>query len=77
MKSRKGVELLSRMVREELAEHEHPELAERVEPYRAGYTPQQRRALEERLMRGELRAVITTTRSSWASTSASSTPPWS
>ncbi len=59
MKSRKGVELLSRMVREELAEH--PELAERVEPYRAGYTPQQRRALEERLMRGELRAVITTT----------------
>jgi DEAD/DEAH box helicase domain-containing protein len=59
MKSRKGVELLSRMVREEL--HEHPELAERVEPYRAGYTPQQRRALEERLMRGELRAVITTT----------------
>jgi DEAD/DEAH box helicase domain-containing protein len=58
MKSRKGVELLSRMVREELAEH--PELAERVEPYRAGYTPQQRRALEERLTRGELRAVITT-----------------
>jgi DEAD/DEAH box helicase domain-containing protein len=59
MKSRKGVELLSRMVREELAEQ--PELAERVEPYRAGYTPQQRRALEERLTRGELRAVITTT----------------
>jgi DEAD/DEAH box helicase domain-containing protein len=58
MKSRKGVELLSRMVREEL--HDHPELAERVEPYRAGYTPQQRRALEERLTRGELRAVITT-----------------
>ncbi len=59
MKSRKGVELLSRMVREEL-QGEHPELAERVEPYRAGYTPQQRRALEERLTKGELRAVITT-----------------
>jgi len=58
MKSRKGVELLSRMVREEL--RDHPELAERVEPYRAGYTPQQRRALEERLTQGELRAVITT-----------------
>ena len=29
-------------------------------PYRAGYTPQQRRELEGRLMRGELRAVITT-----------------
>jgi DEAD/DEAH box helicase domain-containing protein len=61
MKSRKGVELLSRMVREELQGAGHPELAERVEPYRAGYTPQQRRALEERLMGGELRAVITTT----------------
>jgi DEAD/DEAH box helicase domain-containing protein len=58
MKSRKGVELLSRMTREEL--REHPELASAVEPYRAGYTPQQRRALEERLTRGELRAVITT-----------------
>ena len=29
-------------------------------PYRAGYTPQQRRELEARLMNGELRAVITT-----------------
>src|SRR6185312_2402614 len=31
-----------------------------VVPYRAGYTSQQRRELEGRLMRGELRAVITT-----------------
>src|SRR5206468_10853843 len=37
-----------------------PELAERVAPYRAGYTSAQRRELEARLMRGELRAVITT-----------------
>ncbi len=59
MKSRKGVEVLSRLVRLEL-EESHPELAERVVPYRAGYTPQQRRELEGRLMRGELRAVITT-----------------
>jgi DEAD/DEAH box helicase domain-containing protein len=59
MKSRKGVELLARMVTEDL-QSTHPELAERVAPYRAGYTPQQRRALEERLMNGELRAVITT-----------------
>jgi DEAD/DEAH box helicase domain-containing protein len=58
MKSRKGVELLSRLVREEL--REEPDLAELVVPYRAGYTPQQRRELEGRLMRGELRAVITT-----------------
>ena len=59
MKSRKGVELLARMVTEDL-QHTNPELAERVAPYRAGYTPQQRRALEARLMNGELRAVITT-----------------
>ncbi len=72
MKSRKGVELLSRLVREEL-EHDADlpgergesredveSLADLVVPYRAGYTPQQRRELEGRLMRGELRAVITT-----------------
>ncbi len=72
MKSRKGVELLARLVREELerdadlpgergASGAHPaNLADLVVPYRAGYTPQQRRDLEGRLMRGELRAVITT-----------------
>jgi DEAD/DEAH box helicase domain-containing protein len=59
MKSRKGVEVLSRLVTEDLRES-HPELAERVAPYRAGYTAQQRRELEQRLMRGELRAIITT-----------------
>jgi DEAD/DEAH box helicase domain-containing protein len=57
--SRKAVELLSRLVREELGRHE-PALCELVVPYRAGYTAQQRHALEERLVRGELRAVITT-----------------
>jgi DEAD/DEAH box helicase domain-containing protein len=73
MKSRKGVELLSRLVREDLErrpEGDEPdrddhgasgaELAELVVPYRAGYTPQQRRELEGRLVRGELRAVIAT-----------------
>ncbi len=68
MKSRKGVELLSRLVREELEHGDPPtasreatvRLAELVVPYRAGYTPQQRRELEGRLIRGELRAVITT-----------------
>src|SRR4051794_389920 len=59
MKSRKGVEVLSRLVRDDLAA-EDPELAELVAPYRAGYTPQQRRELEQRLMRGELRAIVTT-----------------
>jgi DEAD/DEAH box helicase domain-containing protein len=63
MKSRKGVELLSRLVKQELegsSQPEHVALAALVEPYRAGYTPQQRRELEGRLTRGELRAVITT-----------------
>jgi DEAD/DEAH box helicase domain-containing protein len=59
MKSRKGVEVLSRLVEQDLRSTD-PELAEQVAPYRAGYTPQQRRELEGRLMRGELRAVITT-----------------
>ena len=51
----------------------HPELAGAIVPYRAGYTAQQRRELEERLTRGELRAVSPPMRSSSASTSASST----
>jgi DEAD/DEAH box helicase domain-containing protein len=59
MKSRKGVEILSRLVKDDLCSTVS-QLAELVAPYRAGYTPQQRRELEGRLMRGELRAVITT-----------------
>ena len=59
IKSRKAVELLSRLVREDLSATD-AELAQRIAPYRAGYTPQQRRELEQRLVRGELRAVITT-----------------
>ncbi len=59
IKSRKAVELLSRLVKDDLAQTDRA-LAELVVPYRAGYTSQQRRELEGRLMRGELRAVITT-----------------
>ncbi|MGA2454469.1 MAG: DEAD/DEAH box helicase [Solirubrobacteraceae bacterium] len=59
MKSRKGVEVLSRLVKQDL-EDTDPQLAEQVQPYRAGYTPQQRRELEQRLVRGELCTVITT-----------------
>jgi DEAD/DEAH box helicase domain-containing protein len=56
IKSRKAVELVARIVRELLG----PELEDRVAPYRAGYTPQQRRELEARLTSGDLLAVITT-----------------
>ena len=60
MKSRKGVEVLHKLLVADLEEDGDPELARLVAPYRAGYTSQQRRELEGRLVRGELRAVITT-----------------
>ena len=37
-----------------------PDLAERIAPYRAGYTPQQRRELERGWSSGELLGVVTT-----------------
>src|ERR687894_1218463 len=55
IKSRRAVELVARIVAET-----DPKLKDLVVPYRAGYTPQQRRELEGRLMRGELLGVITT-----------------
>ncbi|MCW3063554.1 MAG: hypothetical protein JWN32_726 [Solirubrobacterales bacterium] len=58
MKSRKAVELIARHTAERL--RDAPELAERIAPYRAGYTPEQRRELERRLVEGELLAVVTT-----------------
>jgi len=60
IKSRKAVELVSKLVRMELESTGDGELAARVAPYRAGYTPQQRRELEAALSAGDLLAVITT-----------------
>ncbi len=59
IKSRKAVELVAKITADRLTA-EAPELADRVAPYRAGYTAQQRREIEGRLVRGELLAVITT-----------------
>jgi DEAD/DEAH box helicase domain-containing protein len=56
MKSRKGVELILRHARDRLP----AELAARIEPYRAGYTPQQRHEIERRLAAGELLGVVST-----------------
>jgi len=56
MKSRKGVELILRHAVDRLP----PELAERIAPYRAGYTPAQRHELERRLSEGELLGVVAT-----------------
>jgi DEAD/DEAH box helicase domain-containing protein len=60
LKSRRGIELIRRFAGEELERRGKPELAERIAPYRGGYTPQQRREIEARLAAGELLAVVAT-----------------
>jgi DEAD/DEAH box helicase domain-containing protein len=60
MKSRKAVELMARFAVLELENRGRADLAERIAPYRAGYTPQQRRELERRLVEGELLGVVST-----------------
>ena len=60
MKSRKAVELISVFAQQQLRANGDGALAERIAPYRAGYTPQQRRELEQRLVDGELLGVVST-----------------
>ena len=60
LRSRRGVELILRFVRMRLEEVGSGELGDRIAPYRAGYTPHQRRDIERRLASGELLAVIAT-----------------
>jgi DEAD/DEAH box helicase domain-containing protein len=60
LKSRRGVELIQRFARLRLEDAGRPDLAERIAPYRAGYTPMQRREIERRLAEGELLAVVAT-----------------
>jgi DEAD/DEAH box helicase domain-containing protein len=55
-KSRKTAELVHRMA----ADRVGPATAKRLAPYRAGYTPQQRRDIERRLVAGELLGVSCT-----------------
>jgi DEAD/DEAH box helicase domain-containing protein len=56
MKSRKGVELILRHATDRL----EPGLAERIAPYRAGYTAAQRQEIQRRLSAGELLGVVAT-----------------
>jgi DEAD/DEAH box helicase domain-containing protein len=58
--SRRGAELIHKFTRDQLAERDRRDLADAIAPYRAGYTPQQRREIERRLAAGELRAVVAT-----------------
>ncbi len=60
LRSRRGIELILRFTRMRLTDLGRPQLAERIAPYRAGYTPQQRRGIESRLADGELLAVVAT-----------------
>jgi len=55
-RSRKGVELVYRWARDRL----DPDLAARIAPYRAGYLPEQRREIEQRLFSGDLLGVTAT-----------------
>ncbi len=60
LRSRRGVELIQRFTKLRLEDRGRADLAELVAPYRAGYTPMQRREIEQQLMSGELLAVVTT-----------------
>src|SRR5215213_3394676 len=60
MKSRKAVELMARFAQLTLVDRGRGDLADRIAPYRAGYTPQRRRELEARLVAGELLGVVST-----------------
>jgi DEAD/DEAH box helicase domain-containing protein len=60
LRSRRGIELIQRFTRMRLEELGREELAGRIAPYRAGYTPAQRREIEARLAGGDLLAVVAT-----------------
>jgi len=56
-RSRRAAELIYQFAKNRLDDRE---LEQRIAPYRAGYTPQQRRELERRLAEGELLGVVAT-----------------
>ena len=58
-KSRRQAELIYQQTVDLLKERV-PGLAKRLSPYRAGYTPEQRRSIEKSLFSGELLAVVST-----------------
>jgi DEAD/DEAH box helicase domain-containing protein len=59
VRSRRGVEAVAMTTRDTLAEVD-PDLMDRVAAYRAGYLPEERRALEDSLRSGELLGVAAT-----------------
>ena len=62
-KSRVSAELVYRYAKEQLERSQRgrmPNLHERIRPYRGGYLPEERRAIEQALFSGELRGVVST-----------------
>jgi DEAD/DEAH box helicase domain-containing protein len=59
-KIRKVCDLLLRSVRVELSSHQLEELKDKVVSYRGGYTPQDRRRIEQAMFNGELLGIIAT-----------------
>ena len=59
VRSRRGAEVVALLARHSLEEVD-PRLGRTVAAYRAGYLPEERRLLEQRLQSGELRAVAAT-----------------
>ena len=58
LKSRRGVELIQRFARLRLEDMGRVDAAERIAPYRAGYTPTQRREIERRLDRDAITDAV-------------------
>ena len=59
-RSRRQCELLHQFTVERLRARGRTDLIERIAPYRAGYTPEERRTTERALARGELLGVVAT-----------------
>jgi DEAD/DEAH box helicase domain-containing protein len=59
-RSRKSCELIHRFTRDWLASRGLEDVAARIAPYRAGYTPEERRQTERALASGELLGVVAT-----------------
>ncbi|MCW2950498.1 MAG: hypothetical protein JWN41_1511 [Thermoleophilia bacterium] len=59
-RSRTSCELIHTIVAEQLTARGRDDLAATIAPYRAGYTPEERRATERALASGELRGVVAT-----------------
>jgi len=58
--SRKSCELIHKITLDHFGARDRGDLAARIAPYRAGYTPEERRATERALAAGELLGVVAT-----------------